>query len=204
MSKKKDKGFAPATVPPGTHAQPPAKAADIKRIPKDWEPIWDEDFEEAFDSLLPKQRLFVVELVRTGFNKAEAFRRAYPDSTHSSAIVGVILAKPEVEVILSRFTDWAKQNMFEAQQVVAEAMKAKKRTYHEGAQIDEVDDHAIRLKAVEVLNKLEDAKKEAKTVKPAGTVNINFVQNFNAYLQQQGMAPIKIPQQQVADVSKGR
>jgi hypothetical protein len=202
MKKVKEKGFPPATVPPGVLPQPPATKAEIQKIPQDWEPIWDEDFEEAYEALLPRHRLFVVELVRTGFKKAEAFRRAYPGATFSSAIVGAILSKPDVQFILERFTDWAKQNMFEAQQVIMDAMQATKRVYYEGEIVDEVDDHAIRLKAVEVLNKIEEVKKEASPAKPAGTIPHTFAVNFNFYLEKMGMPPIQIPYQQIENATK--
>lgn len=195
MSKraKKDDVFPPAAVHPGIHAQPPATKADLKTIPQDWEPIWDEDFEETFAALVPKQRLFVVEMVRTGFKKAEAFRRAYPGAEYSSGIVDAILSKPGVKAILERFTDWAMQDLFEARQVIKDAMEAKKKVYFEGAEVDEVDDHAIRLKAVEVLNKMNGANKE-EDEKPKGKViNIGYAVTFNYYLEQMGMPPIPIP-----------
>jgi hypothetical protein len=203
--KKKDAGFPPAPPRPGIHAQPPAKAADIKAIPKDWEPIWDDEFREAFESLVPKQRLFVVELVRTGFKKSEAFARAYPGAAYSSGIISAIFAKPEVKLIMSRFTDWAYEDLFEAREVIKDAFKAERKIYVEGVEIAKEPDHAIRLKAVEVLNKMNGANKEADAApppKPAGAISGDFAVNFNFFLEQQGLPAIKLGSLKAIDAPK--
>ncbi len=207
MSKKKNAiAFPPAAPHPGIHAQPPATKADIKAIPEDWEPIWDDEFDEAFTALLPKQRLFIVELVRTGFKKSKAFARAYPGATYSSGIVSAIFAKPEVRLILDRFTDWAKEDLFEAREIIKDAFKATKKVYHEGKEIDKVDDHMTRLKAVEVLNKMNGANKEAdasiSSAKPAGTINVTFAGDFNVYLKQMGLPPIDLRKIKAIDAPK--
>lgn len=194
MSKKKE--IIPLSTRPGAVPAPPATSEDIVRIRSDWEPIWDAEFELAFEALLPKQRQFVIEYVRSGYVKREAWKRAYGTS-YSEGVVDAILSKDQVQVILGRFMDWAKADLFEARTVIKEAMQAKKRVYFDGAEIDEVDDHATRLKAVEVLNKMNGANKEvapaAPTAPTAGTIDSGFAVQFNFYLEKMGVPPMVIP-----------
>lgn len=195
MSKKKP--ILPALAErPGAKAQPPATKEDIKKIRDDWEPIWDAEFELAFEALLPKQRQFVIEYVRSGYVKREAWKRAYGTS-YSEGVVDIILAKESVQLILGRFMDWAKADLFEARTVVKEAMKAVKCIYHQGVEINKEDDHMVRLKAVEVLNKMNGTNKEAVPAGPqiptGGTIDSGFAVQFNFYLQQMGVEPLKIP-----------
>lgn len=204
MSKKRPV-LPPAAERPGAKAQPPATKEDIRKIRDDWEPIWDAEFELAFEALLPKQRQFVIEYVRSGFVKRTAYDRAYGTS-YSEGIVDVILGKSGVQLILGRFTDWAKADLFEARQVIKDAMQAKKKVYHEGCEIDEVDDHTTRLKAVEILNKMNGTNKEVGPLAPAvptgGTIDSGFAVQFNFYLQQMGVEPLKIPDGQIVIKAK--
>jgi len=189
MAKKAKKSLLPKE---GKSTLPAKGAGEIRQISKDWEAIWDAEFQLAFETLLPKQRQFVIEYVRNGYKKREAFANAYGTS-YSANLVHNLLGKQEIQLILGRFTDWARDDLFQAHRVLEEAMDATY-TVGKGKKAKELPDHMIRIKAAEAINKMSGNNKEKPPETPAaGSVTMNFVAQFNTYAQQMGVAPVPIP-----------
>lgn len=202
---KKGKKRGKEAVPPQDAPAAPAPPSRLE-APEEFEGIWDREIRTAYAALNAKQRLFTVEYVRCRFVGLQAYKRSYnPEASDDVAKVCAsrLLTNVNIRTILKRLQDTSLEDMFLVRNTLVDALGAYKPEVVKNAEGKEVvrtdlPDFNARIKAASELKEFH--KDRTGPQAPAGgVIPASFTTNFNFYLQQMGMEPVKLPAPQAVD-----
>ena len=183
--------------------KPPGKAVAPAKVsqPEELASIWDREISAAWSALNNLQRQFTVEYIKCRFKGAPAYKAAYnPDAEDGVArsYASQLLTNVNIRTILKRLQDTSLEDMFLVRNVLVEATAAYKPEMAKNSEGKEfvrtdIPDFANRIKAAA---ELREFHRERLSQVPAegGAIPASFTNNFNFYLQQMGMEPMKLPE----------
>lgn len=141
----------------------------MTKAPEELDDVWDDEVAEKFRALTPKHQVFLLEYIKTEFEGAEAYRRAYNDECTNevaAASASRLLRNVNISYILGRIKDAATEDLFivlKAYKTAArDAVKPVKVLMVKDAEtgtetvetVIDVPDHQTRIKGAEALAKL--------------------------------------------------
>lgn len=174
------------------------KKALQKVAPEELEAIWDEEAQEAWTALEPKQQSFLLAWLNLGLSGPKAYREVYnPNANDNTARSSAsrTLSNVNIQTICSKISESKKSDLIKIKNVFDEGMEAVSPVFAGEAHVGDFEDHKTRILAANSLAKLDGFLME----KPSGDLNITgdvTIQNavlsdLNQYLTTQGREPIK-------------
>ncbi len=127
------------------------------KSPEELEPVWDDQTQEAWNSLNPKQQDFFIRWLNNGYNATQAYWDTY-DSVEKEKTAGAagsrMLGNVNIQLICSKLNSNNASELSMIKKVYQDAMKADTPIFADGDKVMDIEDHKTRISAAEKLAKL--------------------------------------------------